>query len=339
MVLSFFAPLLAFVSLHSVWAVDPFIRLKEVDLTPTRELVQLDEYLVANERFPEDALKAYQAAPEGVYISVGTERGFIGAANGGRVSHLLLVDINPNVTIYNRVNISLLKMASDREDYLRLRQERDPEVWLQRARQVGLSEDETARLGSFHQRWKSLSYQNSSTESHEPGIEVANPVKNRGFNGVNYLFEDALFMRLKKMADEGKIVAAQGDWGDDSRMEEIVVALKDAGVKISVVDISNAWWGRYIPEQRLARTLKTLDYMAQAKSLVIATEGYPMLNHFLGDRLMWTYSAYTYERIRQNQDWRDFVRSMYNSRIAPFYWKLRIFGWQLPGAGCSTLLK
>ena len=61
-------------------------------------------FLTPNEHYPSLALPAFKESIRGVYISVGTERGFIGAAFS-HATHLLLVDIHPDVAEFNRINV------------------------------------------------------------------------------------------------------------------------------------------------------------------------------------------------------------------------------------------
>jgi hypothetical protein len=45
-------------------------------------------YISPNEEFPQRAGRIFESATEGTYVSVGTERGFIGASNSANISSL-----------------------------------------------------------------------------------------------------------------------------------------------------------------------------------------------------------------------------------------------------------
>ena len=61
-----------------------------------------------------------EKAPEGVYISVGSERSFRGASMSPQVTHVYLLDLSPEILRFNKINIELLK-APSQEKYLQLR--------------------------------------------------------------------------------------------------------------------------------------------------------------------------------------------------------------------------
>lgn len=69
-----------------------------------------------------------ERAPEGVYISVGSERTFRGASMAPHVTQVYLLDISPEIIRFNQINIELLK-APNREAYLHLRWEASYEDW------------------------------------------------------------------------------------------------------------------------------------------------------------------------------------------------------------------
>lgn len=67
-------------------------------------------------------------APEGVYISVGSERTFRGASMAPHITKVYLLDVSPEIIRFNQINMELLK-APNRETYLHLRWEATYEDW------------------------------------------------------------------------------------------------------------------------------------------------------------------------------------------------------------------
>lgn len=95
--------------------------------------------LVPNEPQPALSQPILDAAPAGALISVGTERAFAAASAAAHFTHLLMVDMDPNVIFFNRFNFALLKLAAgNRATYLHLRLKAMPAELLERASQVGL---------------------------------------------------------------------------------------------------------------------------------------------------------------------------------------------------------
>ncbi len=84
----------------------------------------------------------YRKSNHGVYVSVGTERSFIGAALS-RANALFVIDYDPLTIRFANINRALLAASTDRADYLNLRLSASPELWLQRSRRLAASDKET----------------------------------------------------------------------------------------------------------------------------------------------------------------------------------------------------
>lgn len=85
--------------------------------------------LQPNELDPQLGRPIYSSAERGVHVAVGTERGFMGAIMNPNASHLLLIDRDPKVVLFNQINIALLEIAEDQSAYRVLRQARSAEAW------------------------------------------------------------------------------------------------------------------------------------------------------------------------------------------------------------------
>ena len=70
-----------------------------------------------------------KGAPEGVYITVGTERAFTVASSTPEISHLLIVDADPKVILFNRINIALLKASPSQKFFREFRLNSTPARW------------------------------------------------------------------------------------------------------------------------------------------------------------------------------------------------------------------
>jgi hypothetical protein len=69
-----------------------------------------------------------EQAPEGIYISVGSERSFRGISMAPHMTHAYLLDLAPEIIRFNKINIELLK-APTRKEYLHLRWESPYADW------------------------------------------------------------------------------------------------------------------------------------------------------------------------------------------------------------------
>ncbi|MBL7664384.1 MAG: hypothetical protein JNM93_04580 [Bacteriovoracaceae bacterium] len=277
---------------HNIWAQNKTFQLSSKfvpDITKEFYTAKSDDgYVLPNEKHPEDALEAFQRAPEGVYISVGTERGFLGAAYSPRVTHLVLFDKNPNVTNFNLLNILLLKMANDRRDYLFLRQEANFLELLERMEKREFSQDEIRLVANQHSSLKRY------VKDSKFGNYLDNQERHKTFK-LNYLEDDMAFTRLKKMADADRIQAFTASSGDDLFLDELIAEFKRLDLKLSVFDYSNAWWSLYTPPERLQRAFNQLSKVSIPNSLYLFTDNGANRSQY---HTRWNYNAYTFLKIK-----------------------------------------
>lgn len=95
-----------------------YLSLRKASVEP---FISFREYLYPNELRPGLLKNIFDSVSEGVLLSTGTERTFIGAALYEKCEGLIGVDINPRVKAYNDFNMLLISLAESREDYLKLR--------------------------------------------------------------------------------------------------------------------------------------------------------------------------------------------------------------------------
>jgi hypothetical protein len=272
-----------------------------------------------NEHVPADAIQIWHEAPQGAYISVGTERGFIAAAVAQNITHLVLVDANPQVSAYNQINVLLLRMARNREDYLQLRLHPTPNQWEAAAHAAGLSESERALLMRQLPNWKKTVSENWRFDK----FQKAENFLGR-FKDVNYLFNDALFERISAMAKAGRISVGTMSFGVPEYVQQLVGQLKARGIRLSILDISNAWWPNFMGAKGTAELLQGVNSIASDESRVLATSlparpdvtyGTDLLRgRFIGGQ--WRYFAFTFGKIRSSEIYRktgsflSFARSL-----------------------------
>ena len=231
-------------------------------------------FVSPNERDPQEALGIWNEAPGGLYLSVGTERGFIGASLANNTTHLLLVDVDPKVMIYDRMNIALMKLSKDRKDYLQLRYKTSQQEWLRRASlDSRLSKDEVQVLSSAenYKFWKQA-VNFKSWFMYDNALPKKDKGEGKEFNKANYLVYDDQFLRLKSMADSGRIRFTSLNLNDQTAVSHLVKQLSDLKIKINVLDISNAWWGTYVAESNINYFVKEFAKISTSESLLLMTE-------------------------------------------------------------------
>lgn len=229
---------------------------QEIDVEQT---IDFKDYLVPNETHPCDIKELLDQAKEGTLISVGTERSFIDAALCKNCTTLVTIDVNPRVKAYNDFNTLLLRIAYDREDYLRLRMAPEADEvfdinqknYINQTPAVSFSYEKT--LTKIKQRLKKsnmdlslkeyylknlssfaaifFNTQANASMKYFVSIKEAKKPTTEHFYNAKYLHDDVLFNKVQKMAQQGKIISKIGDIRDLSFLE--------GKTSVSVVDISN----------------------------------------------------------------------------------------------------
>lgn len=166
-------------------------------------------------------------------MSVGSERGFIGAILHGKTSQLLLVDNNPLIVYFNRLNTLLLKVANHREDYVYLRLQAPWPEWQQRKPllppedQALLTEDAWMWWAEYirnHHHWRPF---------YEP--------QGHDFSRGHYLMDDASFAYIHRLAKSNQIHAFLVNLSSQTDLEQLLNFLNAHHIDLAVVDTSNVW--------------------------------------------------------------------------------------------------
>ena len=233
------------------------------------------DFIAPNEKNPQQAIPALKKTPGGVYLSVGTERAFIGAALSN-ADHLMILDYDRLTLLFNRINIALLKAAPDRESYLKLRLEASAAKWLSAAETLPSGSPERVVLSDLNSfKWWEIKVRKGAQFERPQSFFELHQEKpaNGAFVGANYLWDDELFSKLHQMALDNKIEAHLVDLRDaeaTSRVARAIYRAKGAG-SLAALDVSNAWDGAYVGKEPLDRLFETLDLVARPDSLVMIT--------------------------------------------------------------------
>ena len=109
-------------------------------------------FVVPNEYNLGEAGSLFSKAPEGVVVSVGTERAFQALGMSAKATHLLAVDLDPAVWVYNRINLELIRHSEGSlEKYETLR---GAQSWTELVQMIGGAQ-KIFDKGRVHQgNWK-----------------------------------------------------------------------------------------------------------------------------------------------------------------------------------------
>lgn len=271
-------------------------------------------YFVApNEEYPQDAKPIFRRAIEGAYVSVGTERGFIAAANATNISHLILVDTNPGVVQFNQINVALLKISKTREEYLKLRTHPRLSEWtraLNKAREKGyISSAESEYTRNSFSKWKELMAENTKFKSFHAKIN-----NDRRFKGTNYLYDNKLFSKVQKMAKDNKIVTSKAELGSQNDVRNLSKTLQKIDVPISVLDISNAWQKQFLDPGELSNLISVLEIHTTPDSQLVLTDQMTSFQKGRKTHIPWSYSSYTFKKINQYKNLGTFLQHIYKTK-------------------------
>ncbi len=253
-------------------------------------------YVIPNETYPQHALKLFNEAPSRVYLSVGSERGFMSAAASPKVSHLLLVDFDTRVVDFNLYNTLLLKMSQDRQEFVNFRTEptlQKLDRLLERERSLSL--EDRNFLKRNYQSFSAIVQQREMKNFHlKPGIFDE-------FRGTHYLHDEKLFQKLQLMARKNNISAIQGDLTDLSLAESLRTQLAKRHLKLSVIDISNSLHG-HAPCPKVAKFLDALDLTLPNDAYLLTTKmaSTPKNVQRPSSGLSWKYHAYQMSYLRSD---------------------------------------
>lgn len=193
--------------------------------------------------------------PSAAYVAVGTERGLLSAPIF-EATHIVLVDNNAYVYLYNSINVALLQVSSSLADYIYLRFYADFETWMARLRDAikGVPLDS---YGACFKIWRMLVRQVSPEEFNAStgyGLQRLHLNDSDYFQGVNYLYDETLWQYLHDLAVRNCIHVYKCDLRKLAEVKKFYRYLKEHNIQIGVFDLSNAWWAVYsIPLERILR--------------------------------------------------------------------------------------
>jgi hypothetical protein len=253
-------------------------------------------YLIPNELFPLDARPIFERTGQGIYISVGTERGFVGAGLS-HATHLFLADSAPEAVIFNRISILLLKAAAgDAGKYRELKL--NPSALISKIDSANLSGEEKSWLRTMARTdwWQAL-VQNMSASF----FWAKRPDERHS------IYSGGVFQKLTELASSNRIQADLVDFSSDQDMTALSRAIQLADLKISVLDLSNAWQSRNLGPVRTRKSIRELLTTFTPESLILITRPHMRQRRTripIGD-CCWGYFAARPRELEKNGFWQN----------------------------------
>lgn len=249
-------------------------------------------YLPPNEQHPAVGLPIYRKSNNGVYVSVGTERSFIGAALS-KASALFVIDYDPQTIRFANINRALLAASTDRTDYLNLRLSASPELWHQRSQRLAAEDKKTLSNPDSWTFWDKNVRENQTAWDNAFGHFHTEP-KGPGdpFFASNYLFDDRLYSWLSHLAKGSRIWALQLDLRHENEVRLFCEGLKSRGLTLGVIDTSDVPNAPETGTSVAAKYVKLISQYAPDDAIFLNTA--PSGGH----GVHWSYFAFSDKQIR-----------------------------------------
>ena len=252
-------------------------------------------YLPPNEQHPEVAIPIYTRSNHGVYVSVGTERSFMGAALS-RASALFVIDYDPDAIRFAKINRALLAAGTSRADYVILRLTAPPELWQQRSRLLAAEDKAILANPDSWTFWDTKVRKNETAWDNAFGhFHTAPKAPGDPFYAADYLFDDRLYAHLHQLARAARIWAHQLDLRHEKEIRAFCEQLKSKGLALGILDTSDVPNSTETGTSIAAQYVSLFSQYAPAGAIFLNTA--PTGGH----GVRWSYFAFSNSRIR-NRD-------------------------------------
>jgi hypothetical protein len=254
-------------------------------------------YIPPNEQHPEVALPILLKSNHGVYLSVGSERSFMGAALT-KAGGLYVIDYDAETIRFAKINRALLAASTSREDYAYLRLNAPAEVWLKRAGQLTGEDRESLADAESWSFWDETirnnlyAWSNAFLHFHTKPVATGDP-----FFAANYLFDDALYAHLSRLAKTSRIWARVLDLRHENEVRAFCVELKSKALKIGVIDTSDVPNSSSGGRSVVAHYVKLFSEYAEPETFFLNTA--PVGG---GKGVDWSYFAFSNRKIRGHNE-------------------------------------
>jgi len=235
---------------------------------------------------PQDAFPILSHSLPGIYLAVGFERAFMGAVFS-KARALLIVDHSEDVIRFARINIALITVAKDREDYLALRLNGTPSDWRQRHIEFS-GANEGLEVLSDGESWKW--WDQAIRDSKDLGMELFHSTGGVSWESpffLSYLTNDSSFYFLQEIARGERMWALQLELTNKKEVRLLVSKLEAYPLPIGVFDLSTAWEETFLSQAELNQLIAQLTKISEPRSMILLSNGIGESTVFRGE---WDYS-------------------------------------------------
>jgi hypothetical protein len=227
-----------------------------------------------------------------VYVSVGSERSFIGAALSGAKA-LFVIDYDPETIRFAKINRALLAASTGRVDYLNLRLSASSELWQQRSQRLAAEDKETLSNPDSWTFWEKRVRKNQEAWDNAFGHFHTEPKSpSDPFFASNYLFDDRLYSQLSQLAKGSRIWALQLDLRHQNEVRSLCEELKSKALTLGVIDTSDVPNGPAGGTSVAAQYVNLISQYAPDDAIFLNTA--PTGVH----GVRWSYFAFSNRKIR-----------------------------------------
>lgn len=203
----------------------------------------------------------------GAYISVGTFRG-MNVASSGKVSHLVLMDLDASAVLFNKINLQLVAKAKDRFQYLSFlfTGQEQPELEKKAANNeltptAFMEELSKKKNPDLMAAWKTLgvSLEEKEWERFKKNTGTFSSSSISSFNEMmdkirsefsfydgssknwdkTFMGNDVRFSKMKELINENKVTVVIGSVCGDKTLKSLAEVFKKEDTKVAALDFSN----------------------------------------------------------------------------------------------------
>ncbi len=235
-------------------------------------------WVAPNEHHPIIGYSIHKQSNHGVYVSVGTERSFMGAAVTGATA-LYVIDLDPDVAHFVQINKALLAASTCIEDYRNLRLAATAADWKLRAPGQNVADQKILEDANEWEYWNTYVRNNYEWESGFQKLATESIQPTDPFFGYNYLFDKQLYQVVFGLAKNQKIFTKILDFKDEGAVRSVFQEIHNKGWSVGVVDTSNVH--DYVENSGTANYTKWIIDYVQPNTQFMSTHVY------------WDYGAWT----------------------------------------------
>lgn len=249
----------------------------------------------------------FKKSNHGVYVSVGTERSFIGAALTGAKA-LFVIDYDPAAIQFANINRALLAASTGRADYVTLRLDASQDMWMKRSKRLTGIDKQTLANPVSWTFWDNKVRKNESAwdsafkHFHTEPKQPTDP-----FFASDYLFDDVLYIHLSELAKQSRIWSRVLDLRHENEVRALCADLKLKGIPVGIIDTSDVPNSFENSTYVTAQYVKLFSQCAQDDTLFMNTA--PAGGH----GVRWSYFAFSNAMIRDHDQ--NTIRRWYETEM------------------------